>query len=248
MHGGILVIGLNGKNVIGLDPDFDNGKVQGFEIVTNGTPAFYDTLNPEMEKVAKGVKKHYPNVVMGIVECTEVGAYTDTIRKAMEVPVFDPIQLAAIHMDTFLDHDYKQVGRGKRDENISNALAPPGDPDKVREFWIEVALNKEDAEEPPTKRLRTEGDDNVALFTNLIKLAKAGQESAKGSVKGRSKREMHDMRQFKIMQHLFEQAGADDKIKEIREKLKTRKKAYHSGGHDKNQLKKFKELWAKANK
>jgi hypothetical protein len=235
--GGILVIGLNGKKVIGVDR-----QVKGFEIVTDGTPADYDTLNPEMEKVAKGVKEHYPNVVMGIVECTEVSAYTDTIRAALEAPVFDPIQLAAIHMDTFLDHDYKQVGMTKRNEYISKALAYPVDPDKAMEYLIKLAQNEKDAEEPPTKKLKTEGDDNAALRSSIIEeLAKAGGhkiKSAKDSLKRRSGREMHDLRQVKIMQHLFTQAG-EDKFKEIREKLKTRKKASYIGD------KFHKGLWAK---
>jgi hypothetical protein len=249
-NGGILVVGLNGKNVIGVDRS-----VEGFEIVTDGTPAFYDTLNPEMELVAKGVKEHYPKVVMGIVECTEVGAYTDTIRAALDAPVFDPIQLAAIHMDTFLDHDYKQDGMKERTEYIADVLSYPVDPDKAMEYLIEVAQNDEDGEEddeePPTKKLKTGGDDHVALHRKLIELAKAGQrtikmeKSAKGSLKGRSGREMHDMRHFKIMQHLFTQAG-DDKFKEIREKLKARQKASHIGDFAKNRLKKLhKGLWAK---
>jgi hypothetical protein len=49
---------------------------------------------------------------------------------------------------------------------------------------------------------------------------------------------MHDMQQFKIMQHLFTQAG-DDKFEEIREKLKTRKKASHIGDLANNRLKKL---------
>jgi hypothetical protein len=48
-------------------------------------------------------------------------------------------------------------------------------------------------------------------------------QSATGLVKGLSGRQMHDMQQFRITEHLFTQAG-DNKFKEIREKLKTRVK------------------------
>jgi hypothetical protein len=253
--GGILVIGLNGKNVIGVD-----GEVQGFDIVTNGTPAFYDVLNPEMEKVAKGVKEHYPNVVMGIVECTEVGAYTDTIREAMSVPVFDPIQLAGIHMDTFLDHDYKQVGHQQRIDYIDQVLKCPVDPDNAMAYFIEIYKlgAEEDVEEPPKKKLKTEGHQHLSLH-KLIDFAKAGRAEAKAALagamkksdkgprKGLSARKRHDMQQFKLMERLLNQAGDDDKLKEIHEKIMTRLSERRSRIHDlaKKHRNLLHGLWAK---
>jgi len=118
-NGGILVVGLNKDDVVGT------GKVDGFEIVSDGTPAFYDVLNPAIQKVAKAVKKQYPNVALGIVECTEVGAYTDTIRDELEVPVLDPIIMAANLVNKFVDHDYQQLSHSERQEYISDALSIP---------------------------------------------------------------------------------------------------------------------------
>eukprot|EP00531_Pseudo-nitzschia_arenysensis_P003862 CAMPEP_0116135264 /NCGR_PEP_ID=MMETSP0329-20121206/11098_1 /TAXON_ID=697910 /ORGANISM="Pseudo-nitzschia arenysensis, Strain B593" /LENGTH=485 /DNA_ID=CAMNT_0003630053 /DNA_START=38 /DNA_END=1495 /DNA_ORIENTATION=- len=114
--GGILVVGLNGKDVVGT------GMVDGFEIVNDGTAAYYDTLNPAMEKVAVAVKEKYPNVAMGLVECTEVSAYTDTIRETLNVPVVDPIIMTTNLISSFLDHDYAQLGKDERHAYVEQVL------------------------------------------------------------------------------------------------------------------------------
>ena len=130
---GVLVVGLNGDNVIGVDRHID-----AFDVVNLGTPAFHDDLNPEIQKVAEGVKKYYPNVVMGIVECTEVSAYSDTIRAAMNTPVFDPIDLANTLMDNFMDHDYEQLSNAERQIYIDQFLAQPLNVDQTMDYYIDV--------------------------------------------------------------------------------------------------------------
>jgi hypothetical protein len=153
-RGGILVIGLNGKNVIGV-----NGKVEGFEVVNNGTPAYYDVLQPSMKTVAEGVAKEYPNIIFGVVECTEVGAYTDTIRAAMGVPVYDPILMADAYIKPCIDHGYDQLNNDDRNEYVELALSYPVNPN----FFVDLADGKEeppgveveDAEGPAKKKRKT---------------------------------------------------------------------------------------------
>jgi hypothetical protein len=119
-EGGILVVGLNGDNVIGVD-----GPVAGFEVVNDGTAAFYDVLEPSIHQVALGVKKEYPGIRLAVVECTEVSAYTDSIRLGLRVPVYDPISMTSAMLDSFIPHQYQQLNHEERADYIQHVLQSP---------------------------------------------------------------------------------------------------------------------------
>ena len=127
-EGDVLVVGLNGvvddkvRPVIGLDGQVGGDSLNGFIAVKTGQPVFYDIVQPDMELVAKAVKQKYPSVCMAYVECTEVSAYSDTIRLAMQVPVFDPINLANDMIDAANNHNFHQVSNSERKKQVSATL------------------------------------------------------------------------------------------------------------------------------
>lgn len=133
--GDVLVVGLNGvvggkeHPVIGLE-EKKNGQVggdsvNGFVAVKTGQPVFYDIVQPDMELVAKAVKQKYPSVCMAYIECTEVSSYSDTIRLAMQVPVFDPINLANDMIGAANNHNFHQVSNSERLKQVSATLHMP---------------------------------------------------------------------------------------------------------------------------
>lgn len=220
--GGILVIGLNADDVVGT------GKVNGFEIVTNGTPAFYDVLNPSIQKVAHEVKKQYPHVVMGIVECTEVGAYTDTIRKELKVPVLDPIIMASNLMNSFVNHDYKQLNHSERQQYIGDALSYPINPiDAINHYVAMVMYYADRAIEKTPKPLRPLRKKFAGLADGTIqgdaakKTVIAGlriirklstHKSKESNISGK----IHKLRGFGAMEQLIENMDVETLEKIIR--------------------------------
>jgi len=121
----VLVVGLDGDVVIGLDGKVGGDSKNGFIAVKTGQPVFYDIVQPYMYVVANAVKQKYPHVCIAYVECTEVSAYSDTIRKAMQVPVFDPINLANDMIDSANNHNFHQKTHSDRISQISETLHMP---------------------------------------------------------------------------------------------------------------------------
>ena len=124
-NGDVLVVGLNEDLVIGLSGKVGGDSLNGFVAVKTGQPVFYDIVQPDMELVAKAVKQKYPSVCMAYVECTQVSAYSDTIRLAMQVPVFDPINLANDMIDAANNHNFHQLSHSERIKEISSTLHMP---------------------------------------------------------------------------------------------------------------------------
>jgi len=132
-EGDVLVVGLNGVvngekvPVIGLEGVSVNGQVgggnaNGFDAVATGQPVLYDIVQPDIMRVAKAVKEKYPTVGMAYVECTEVSAYSDTIKYAMRVPVHDPINGACGMMNAANNHNFRQLGNKERIAQLASAL------------------------------------------------------------------------------------------------------------------------------
>jgi len=132
-EGDVLVVGLNGVvnnekvPVIGLKGVSVKGQVggesvNGFNAVATGQPVLYKIVQPDIMRVAKAVKKKYPTVRMAYVECTEVSAYSDTIREAMRVPVYDPIHTAYGMINAANNHNFSQLGNKDRIAQIALTL------------------------------------------------------------------------------------------------------------------------------
>lgn len=121
--GDVLVVGLNGDPMIGLEHRADKrvggASKNGFLAIASGAPVFYDIVQPDVQLVAKAVKKTYPSVCLAIVECTQVSEFSDTIQHAMQVPVFDPANLANGMMENFLElHRFSQLSHAERNKQI----------------------------------------------------------------------------------------------------------------------------------
>ena len=125
VQGDVLVVGLDGKKVIGLGRKVGGESVNGFDAVRTGQPMLYDIVQPDIMLVAKAVKETYPTVCMAYVECTEVTAYSDTIRQAMRVPVNDPNNIANGMIEAANNHNFSQLGNSRRIEQISSTLRMP---------------------------------------------------------------------------------------------------------------------------
>ena len=102
-EGKVLVLGLNGGNIIGL-----NRKVRCFDAVKNGTPVNFNTVQLDIKLVAEAVKKKYPSIIFAVIECTELTAYSDTIGNAMKLDVIDLVKLANSMVNLNCDHNFTQ--------------------------------------------------------------------------------------------------------------------------------------------
>ena len=101
------------------------GRVNGFDAVRTGQPVFYELVQPDIRLVAKAVKEKYSTVCMAYVECTEVSAYSDTIREAMRVPVHDPIHTAAGMINSANNHNFRQARNKERIAQMASTLKMP---------------------------------------------------------------------------------------------------------------------------
>mmetsp|Transcript_26816 Transcript_26816/g.61735 ORF Transcript_26816/g.61735 Transcript_26816/m.61735 type:complete len:399 (+) Transcript_26816:426-1622(+) len=119
-EGEVLVVGLNGKNVIGLGREVD-----GFDKVKDGEPVSYYCVQPDVKLVAEAVKKKYPSIVLAVIECTQVTTYSDTIGLAMKVDVSDPVKLADSMVDCNTSHNFSQKTKERRQSEIGQALQHP---------------------------------------------------------------------------------------------------------------------------
>jgi len=120
--GEVLVVGLDGDNVIGLGDDGLGGPLPGFEAVKDGTPVVYSKVQPGVEKVAMAIKKKYPSIALAVVECTQVSSFSDTIRRVMNVDVLDPIKLGTSALELSADHAFAQDGPSDRLKQVKHHI------------------------------------------------------------------------------------------------------------------------------
>ena len=75
--------------------------VDGFEAVANGELVEYDRVEPGVVKLAQRTLKQNPNLRAFLFECTELSAYSDSVRKATGLPVFDIITTSDFIINSF---------------------------------------------------------------------------------------------------------------------------------------------------
>ena len=86
-----LVRGRNDRLVVvGCNED-TYGHIRGFGAIARGTTVKTEKVRPGIVEVAKNVMKHHPKVGAILVECTEIPPYSDSIRHATQLPVYDAI-------------------------------------------------------------------------------------------------------------------------------------------------------------
>ena len=86
--------------VVGCDGD-EYGKIDGFEAVAEGTKVDVEKVRPGMVSAAQTMLEQNPDVTAIIVECTEIPPYSDSIRQATGLPVYDPITICDNFMAGF---------------------------------------------------------------------------------------------------------------------------------------------------
>jgi len=76
--------------VVGCNEDH-YGHIKGFKAIARGQTVNVEKVRPGMIQVAKNVMKKHPQVGAILIECTEMPPYSDSIRHATGLPVYDAI-------------------------------------------------------------------------------------------------------------------------------------------------------------
>ena len=75
--------------------------VEGFEAVAKGELVDYRKVEPGIVKLAKETLKSHPYLRAFLFECTELSAYSDAVRQATGLPVFDIITTSDFIINSF---------------------------------------------------------------------------------------------------------------------------------------------------
>ena len=75
--------------------------VDGFESVALGELVDYKKVEPGIVKLAKDTLKQHPRMKAFLFECTELSAYSDSVREATGLPVFDIITTSDFVINSF---------------------------------------------------------------------------------------------------------------------------------------------------
>ena len=75
--------------------------VDGFEAVALGEMVDYQKVEPGVVALAQETKRMNPNLRAFLFECTELSAYSDAVRQATGLPVFDIITSSDFVINSF---------------------------------------------------------------------------------------------------------------------------------------------------
>jgi len=98
------------KDECGVDPEEKRyiivgcEDVPGFEAVAAGEKVNVEKVTPGMVAKAKKVLRDNPGIRAFLLECTELPPYSDAIRQATGLPVFDSITCCDYFMGAFTDN------------------------------------------------------------------------------------------------------------------------------------------------
>lgn len=76
----------------------------GFDAVAKGEKVDVEKVTPGVVKVVKEKLKLFPSIRAIILECTELPPYSDALRKATGLPVFDAITCADFYISASKDN------------------------------------------------------------------------------------------------------------------------------------------------
>ena len=76
-------------------------EVDGMEAVALGEMVDYKLVEPGIVGLAKETVKRHPNLRAFLFECTELSAYSDAVRQATGLPVFDIITSSDFVINSF---------------------------------------------------------------------------------------------------------------------------------------------------
>ena len=107
--------------------------IPGFEAVAYGAKVDTAKVGPGMVNKALSVIDKYPNIRCILMECTELPPYSDAVRAATGLPVFDAITGCDLFLNSFIDNprfgidnwqkawDGQQVGLDRRPSCTSSS-------------------------------------------------------------------------------------------------------------------------------
>ena len=75
--------------------------VEGFEAVAMGDWVDYDKVEPGIVNLAQETIRRNPGIRAFLFECTELSAYSDSVRQATGLPVFDIITSSDFVINSF---------------------------------------------------------------------------------------------------------------------------------------------------
>ena len=75
--------------------------VEGFEAVAVGDMVDYKKVEPGIVNLAQETIRRYPGIRAFLFECTELSAYSDSVRQATGLPVFDIITSSDFVINSF---------------------------------------------------------------------------------------------------------------------------------------------------
>jgi hypothetical protein len=78
--------------------------VDGFDAVSKGDKVDVERVTPGIVKMAKEILKKQPSIRAILLECTELPPYSDALRKATGLPVFDAITCADFYISATKDN------------------------------------------------------------------------------------------------------------------------------------------------
>ena len=80
--------------------------VKGFDSVSKGEKVNTQIVTPGIVNLAKKVLKNNPKIKCILLECTELPPYSDSLRKELDIPIFDAITNCDSFMNGFLDNKH----------------------------------------------------------------------------------------------------------------------------------------------
>lgn len=78
--------------------------VPGFEAVAHGDPVDLAKVTPGIVAKAKQVMMEHPDIHAFLFECTQLPPFSDDVRAATGLPVFDAIGCCDFFMQSFVDN------------------------------------------------------------------------------------------------------------------------------------------------
>merc|ERR1712224_795363 len=78
--------------------------VPGFEAVANGDEVDHVKVQPGIVKLVKDTLKRNPDINCILSECTELPPYSDALRAATDLAVFDAITAADFYINAYKDN------------------------------------------------------------------------------------------------------------------------------------------------
>merc|ERR1711904_344574 len=116
------------RDECGVDPDEYRfvmcglEDVPGFEAVALGEKVDVEAVTPHIVKKVKCMLEFHTSIRAILMECTELPAYSDAVRHATGLPVFDAITCCDLFLNGFMDNplfglnNWQKAWDGKQDE------------------------------------------------------------------------------------------------------------------------------------